>query len=322
MKNTNGRPNVIIPGSAKCGTTSLYHYLIGHPEIYIPKQYKELGYYVPDAMGPVRTEHDYRELYTGPATYQKKALIDISTAYLYPKDVPLKVCRDLGRDIKVVVFLREPAGMAFSLWKQMIRTGRETLRFSEAIQAESRRMSDPEFGLNIRGWPCNYFYRARAEYFEQVKRYIDVFGNDRVRVFVYETFFSALMPQWKELLRFLDVDANYRPNEFGDHNPGGATKYEWFRRLIEGQSVGKRVLKRFIPAGKKVALLHWLYKLNTKEYRPTSDDLDAIRNLQGQLAGDIQKLSELIGQDLIHIWGYSEASAERKEGRHATPTFR
>ena len=38
------KPNFIIAGFPKCGTTSLYHYLNEHPQIFMPNQ-KELHFF-------------------------------------------------------------------------------------------------------------------------------------------------------------------------------------------------------------------------------------------------------------------------------------
>ena len=37
-------PNFVVVGAPKCGTTSLYHYLRQHPEVFLPSQ-KELHYF-------------------------------------------------------------------------------------------------------------------------------------------------------------------------------------------------------------------------------------------------------------------------------------
>jgi hypothetical protein len=37
-------PNLVVVGALKCGTTSLYHYLKQHPEVYLPTR-KELHYF-------------------------------------------------------------------------------------------------------------------------------------------------------------------------------------------------------------------------------------------------------------------------------------
>ncbi len=42
------RPNLIILGSQKCGTTSLFHYLNHHSEIALSSPFKESGLYMFD----------------------------------------------------------------------------------------------------------------------------------------------------------------------------------------------------------------------------------------------------------------------------------
>ena len=40
------KPNFLIVGAAKCGTTSLYHYLKQHSEIFMPENFKEPQFFV------------------------------------------------------------------------------------------------------------------------------------------------------------------------------------------------------------------------------------------------------------------------------------
>ena len=42
------KPNLIILGSQKCGTTSLHNYLNEHPDIFMSTPIKEPGYYMFD----------------------------------------------------------------------------------------------------------------------------------------------------------------------------------------------------------------------------------------------------------------------------------
>ena len=70
------KPNFIIAGFPKCGTTSLFHYLKQHPEIFMPKQ-KELHFFTQRQIfklnkGPkdkvvkqphIKSEKEYLELF-------------------------------------------------------------------------------------------------------------------------------------------------------------------------------------------------------------------------------------------------------------------
>ena len=88
---SNNKPNFLVVGSAKSGTTSLFNYLTQHSDIYIPevkecrffsqlpKNYKGLGAEFFPNSG-ITDERDYFELFSG---HEDKVCGDISNDYLY-----------------------------------------------------------------------------------------------------------------------------------------------------------------------------------------------------------------------------------------------
>src|SRR6476646_6276197 len=52
-----GRPNLFIVGAPKAGTTSLYEYIAGHPQVYM-SPFKEPMYFCPD-VHPFRERHPF-----------------------------------------------------------------------------------------------------------------------------------------------------------------------------------------------------------------------------------------------------------------------
>jgi hypothetical protein len=87
-------PNLFIVGAPKCGTTSLYEWLKGHPDIHMSPfkepcyfardlAWEESGYYLRHGVDRAR----YLELFedAGAATRVGEA----STRYLYSRDAPL-----------------------------------------------------------------------------------------------------------------------------------------------------------------------------------------------------------------------------------------
>lgn len=109
-------PNVVGGGAAKCGTTSLYNYLLGHPEVFLPRERKEIAFFSPSVASGLETFDDYKALYAAAMPQRHKAVLDISTSYLYDAQAPELIRRHLGPEVKIIVFLRNPAHMAFSLW--------------------------------------------------------------------------------------------------------------------------------------------------------------------------------------------------------------
>ncbi len=136
-------PNFIVVGAPKCGTTSLYHYLRQHPQIFLPER-KELHYFSFRFMeqllsGPgdrnilatsCRTFAEYAA-YFSPAREQR-ALGDISPSYFYFVEVCQEMRVRLGVP-KIIIMLRDPVEKAFSQYMHLIRDGRETLDFKAAL---------------------------------------------------------------------------------------------------------------------------------------------------------------------------------------------
>src|SRR6267142_1253724 len=143
-------PNFIVVGAPKCGTTSLYHYLRQHPQIFLPAR-KELHYFSFRFMerllaGPgdsnilatsCRTFEDYAAYYAQAS--DETARGDISPSYFYFTDVCQEIRERLGNP-KIIIMLRDPVQKAFSQYMHLIRDGRETLELNAALAEEPRRI--------------------------------------------------------------------------------------------------------------------------------------------------------------------------------------
>src|SRR3954462_1224231 len=122
------KPNFLIVGAAKSGTTSLFEYLRGHPDVFMP-DVKEASYF---AGAGVKNEADYLALFreAGPA----RAVGEASGAYLYLPDTARAIHDLLGPRVRIIVILRNPIDMAYSLWGHMVREGGEQLGFFDALE--------------------------------------------------------------------------------------------------------------------------------------------------------------------------------------------
>ena len=118
------RPDFIIPGEAKCGTTSLYRYLTEHPNV-VPAQVKEPRSFLDYGASPLLCRRHYplvtsrwvaslsgRSLLTGEATAE----------YFSSPSVPAAAARSLP-GIKIIVLLRNPVARALSDYRMLRRSG-------------------------------------------------------------------------------------------------------------------------------------------------------------------------------------------------------
>lgn len=296
------KPNCVIIGAAKAGTTSLYRYLLSHPEVYLPREMKEIGYFS-GANETVITEEDYLKLYEGSDNYPVR--MDISTSYLYESQTPAKINDLLGGDTKIIVLLRNPINAAYSLWKQIRHFGTEPLSFEEALAVENQRINDTVVRKYLSGWAANYFYTDRYIYTPQLRRYLEYFPKEKIAIYIFEEFFDNLEKSWQDFCSFLDIDPSHKPVGFGVvHNPSGhGIRSSLLQKALNKNIWWKKAFVWAIPKGWKTPLRLTLDDLN--KVKNTSDkkiDQTIKMHLQQLFSEDVRELEKLLHRPLNDVW--------------------
>ena len=142
---------------------------------------------------PIKDKKKYQALFKG--ARDQKAIGEASPIYLRDPQSPNLIKR-LVENPKIIISLRNPIERAYSLYLLRVSNG-ATYSFSEAITT----------AMNFRGDD----YKARiingGMYYEQVKRYIDTFGKDNVKIVIFEEFVKNPQKIVQQLIDFLKVDA-------------------------------------------------------------------------------------------------------------------
>lgn len=286
-------PNFLIVGATKSGTTSLYHNLRQHPQISMPV--KEPKFFLNRKGGEAKTLNAYEKLFEG--SEGKKAVGEATTAYLYAEEAPELIKETLG-NIKIIISLRNPAEVAFSLWRFMGRFGKrgEKLPFLDALAAEPKRMNDPVFINQKENWPCNFYYFNRALFYEQVKRYIDKFGKENVLVLIFEDFKADPAKTFRTIFEFLEVDPGFVP-VLKKENIGNI-RHRGLHKIIHNPTPFQARIASALPRKMVEKTRGFLVKLNSKPAPPIDKNIK--RELLEKYQPDIKKLSALIGRDLSH----------------------
>jgi hypothetical protein len=294
----NTLPNFLIVGASKSGTSSLYHYLKQHPEIYLSEKQKEGRYFsqmkdIFNGPGDKNIENtvtqdldSYTTLFEG---YKNELAIgDISPEYLYfyENAIPL-IKKNLGEKVKIIIILRNPVDRAFSGYTHFKRDQRENLNFEEALLKENERKE--------KKWIWAWQYKNSGFYFEQVKAFLGNFEN--VRVIIYEDFKTNEQKVLNEICKFLGVqagfqfDTSYKYNVSGDPKNAVLYKLETSRELVN-------FIKKFIPR----KLVSEMKKRWTGEKQMIKLEMDPKTRLEliDFFREDILKLQKLLNRDLSH----------------------
>lgn len=289
-------PNFLIAGASKSGTSSVYHYLKQHPDIFLSEIQKEGRYFSQmrgNFNGPgdrhiddsiPRNLNGYQKLFEG--YNNEKAVGDISPEYLYfyEESIPL-IKKTLGEEVKIILILRSPIERAFSGYTHFKRDKRETLSFEEALQKEEERKQN--------NWIWAWQYKNSGLYFEQVKAYLDSFKN--VQIILFDDLKKDANKTLAEICRFIGVsddfefDTSYKYNVSGDPKSAVLYKLETSRGLIN-------FIKKFIP--KK--LVAKLKKNLTGEKQMVKAEMsqESRQQLVDFFRSDILKLQDLLKRDL------------------------
>jgi hypothetical protein len=245
-------PNFLIIGAAKSGTTSLYHYLGQHPDVYLspikePKYFalagERLRYCGPGDQDDmerhsVTSEDVYRDLFRGARSGQ--ATGEASTLYLYHQTAAGRIHAAVP-SAKLVAILRHPAERAYSNFLYMVRRGNETLRdFREALAAEERRTAE--------GWMPSWHYRRRGLYGEQLTRYYERFQPGSIRVYLYEEFVARPRVVLQDVFAFLRVDPAFTPDLSVRHNVSGSPRIQSIHRWLSANGRAKSLVRSVMPA--------------------------------------------------------------------------
>jgi hypothetical protein len=227
-------PNFLIVGAQKAGTTALYYALSKHPEVFM-SAVKEPAYFVAEEAleemagpgdgdhRPVATPGAYRELFAeaGAAAARGEA----STSYLYSPGAAARIEAELP-GVKLIAILRNPAERAYSNFLHLVRDGREPIHdFRAALDAEAQRREA--------GWSLSWRYRDKGFYAGQVQRFLDTFGPDRFRCYLYEDYNDDPDSTVRDIYRFLGVESDVAQDLSLRLNVGGVPRskgLQWLAR--------------------------------------------------------------------------------------------
>lgn len=299
----NKKPNFLIVGAAKSGSTSLYHYLNQHPEVYMPRN-KEPNYFVADYQKGMSKKcpsynidmrrmvfdsNDYYNLFNKVKEFHK-AIGEASVTYLFkPDEAITKIKNELG-DIKILIILRNPIKRAFSHYSYACELGFENLNFKEAIKMESERLNN--------NWSSTFAYISQGMFCKQLIAYKKAFSN--VHILFLDDFINNKQHELKKIYNFLEIDPFFKNNFVENFNVSGIPKIRFFHKYFVHDNffkkIFKKILKNFISEKMLSKMLRKARLLNQGEKMILTNEENEILKLIYKK--DIQCLSKFLQKDL------------------------
>jgi hypothetical protein len=297
-------PNFLVVGSTKAGTTSLYNYLLQHPQIYLHEAVKETNFFVePKSIlgcGPRfcgersygTSLPKYEKLFEDADPLTHKAIGEICTTYLHFSSYCIDNIRKYLDDPKIVIILRNPVERAYSFYMHNVRDGDENLSFEEALTAEDERKKQ-----NL--W-LSFRLKELGNYYDDVKNYIDNFSN--VKILFYEDMKADMETFLTQLYDFLNVD-KIQIDTKQKHNISGIPKFKWIHDFIHGNTkIGRKFLRTLRKLIGRKKLRDFQSIIDSYNLKKMKISPKVKKELEKYYKDDIAKLSSLLEVDLFKKW--------------------
>jgi len=245
------RPDFFIVGAARSGTTSLWQYLKQHPKVFMPEDElnKEPAYF--SEKGYTLGYKKYLLLFKG-ADNSHARVGEASTAYLTDPSSAKRIY-DFLPNAKIIIMLRNPVDRAYSLYQWMVQEGYEYAEsFEKALDLENERI-----GKQIPNWfepeyYWNYLYFNSGLYYKQVKRYMELFG-DNVCLVKMDDFKKNFTREYCRICRFLNLRPNtISPKIYNKSYQVYSSKIQFILRKIAYELEARNIE---VSSGKRVSII-------------------------------------------------------------------
>jgi len=200
---TRMNPDFLIIGCQKCGTTSIYNYLIQHPKI-LSAYKKEVKYFNLNFQKSLSWYKSHFPL-------QKKGYIsgEATPDYIIYESAAQQIS-NLFPSVKLLVIMRNPVERTISHYNFNVQRGVEKLPFKEALFEESTRIKTTNKVTNINGHSNSYFseytYKLRSRYVEQVQCWLKYFPISSFYFLSLEELRQATNNQLNLIFDFLGLE--------------------------------------------------------------------------------------------------------------------
>lgn len=295
------KPDALLIGAPKAGTSALHAALARHPQVFATHP-KEPKYYLcgdappPAYRGPgdahsqqewVWRRQDYQRLFADAPPDSVR--IESTPFYLYSTDARRRIAADVP-DAKLIAVVRDPIDRAYSNWVHLRVDGLEPCAdFVEACGREEGRIGS--------GWAPFWHYRRMGRYGAQLADLLELFPRQQVLVLRYRELVSAPNETLNRVSRFLGIEED-RIETMPPDNSRVFVDHSWRTRILgrvirTGAATGSLVRPEVWRSASRplvAALQH-----GGQEQRPrlTSDQRGA---LLGPCLDDIAVLESVLGE--------------------------
>ncbi len=269
-------PNLLIIGAAKCGTSSLHHYLDQHPEVSMSRP-KETNFFVREDWRERRTWYESRFEASAPVRGEASPAYSL---FPYFRGVPGRA-HSLVPEAKLIYLVRDPLSRLVAHYVEMYGLHFEHRPFEEAVGG----FDDP-----------SNLYLAGSRYATQVEQYLRFFPRERLLVLEQDELRDERERALRRVFEFLEVDRDFRSPVFERELN---TRAEKVRLRVVGVLLARSGLIRLgrrVPLRLRAPVTRPLKRAVTREIEPPRLEGDLRARLYETLLPEVERLRALTGR--------------------------
>jgi len=293
---------LIIGGSSRAGSTSLFRYLADHPDICRASR-KETRFFLSPEFPGVRV-HTFAE---GTDKYSlffrhcsaKPVWLEATPDYLYDPEAARRI-HDSLPGVKLVFVLRDPVQRLFSWYRFAKQNG----WLPKEVSFEAYVQRQLEAGPPLPGTPQYWRALWEGRYSVYLRRYLEIFGEGSIRVVCLGSLKQNPREVVGEIVRWVGLDPSfYNDYEFSLLNPSFSPRFPALQRAYWDLSRCLRVLVHDRPRVRRA--LRWmggvfddLYrKMNWKPYIEGEFPKELRHVLEEYYRNEPNALKQLLNRD-------------------------
>ena len=276
-----------IVGAPKAGTTSLFYYLnknkgicmssIKEPNFFSSQDLKIQKIYYDSLI--LDNLKEYERIFT--PKNKQQIIGEASVSYLFYPNVANRIF-DYNPRSKIIIILRDPVERAFSHYSMDLRLGHVKQSLDELF----------DLGLNNKDNLFFQQYILLGQYYEQVNRYIEVFGRENICVKFYDELKLDASSFYSDILKFLHQENDHNIDFNQPFNKSKLPSNKFIKWLYSWPII-RKISLIFLP-------LSVIEFININFFKENNNIItnDLKSKLHSFFLEDIEKLEKLLSKDL------------------------
>ncbi len=297
--------SAFLIGAPRCGTTFLAKILTRHPNVCFSKP-KESHFFVRSwqDVPPERWPEEFLRRYCAHIAPEHEILVEGSPLQLRDPKVIERLLQ-FDPETRFVVALRNPIEMIHSFHARLVYLlDEDEPDFERAWALQAARTRGERLPRRCRD-AASLQYRAMASLGTQLGRLIDRVGRERIHVVVFDDVTADPVKAYRALLEFLGLPDDGRTH-FSRKNTNREFRHAWAQAWVTNPPrwvmawLEARQRKGKPPPEWAREMRRRLKRWNTRRAKRAPLSPAMRERLRGELAGEIERLEELLGRDLSH----------------------